>query len=106
MFGQTLIEVKLEMLKTLGEISSLCHVISKRMEVRPMIGTDPHNAYHIRYPPFSALTDLTTNVNSFDGLKKNCGFHSIDYGCYIKYSYTTHLDINEPDLLIQMRMEF
>ena len=35
-----------------------------------MIGVDPHSVFYFGYPLFRALPDLTTEVNSFDNLKK------------------------------------
>ena len=63
MFDQTLIEVKMERLKTLG------HVIGKMMEVTSTALS--RNLYHFGYALLWALPDLTTKVNYFDDLKKN-----------------------------------
>ena len=56
MFGQTLIEMKMETLKTQEFHSWLnfvtFHVIGERMEVTPMVSIDPHSAYHFGYPLF------------------------------------------------------
>ena len=57
-----------------------------------MVSIDPHIVNHFGYPLFCSLPDLTTKVNSFDDLKKNGHLWSIDCGCYINYSHTTHLD--------------
>ena len=47
-----------------------CHVIGERMEVTPMISTDPQNVYHFGYPLFWTLPDLT-KLNSFNDLNRN-----------------------------------
>ena len=73
MLGQTLSEVKMEALKTLGEISYLCHVMGEKMEVTPAIGIGPHSEHHLGYPLF-VLPNLTTKVNSFDDLKRKYAF--------------------------------
>ena len=63
-----------------------------------MISIDPHSVYHFGYLLFCSLPDLMTKVNSFDDLKKNRHFFIKSTECYINYSHTTCLDINELDL--------
>ena len=47
MLDPAFIEVKMETLKTLGEIPKLCRVIGERMEVTPMISLDPHKVFTV-----------------------------------------------------------
>ena len=50
MFGQTLSEVKMEMLKTNFTLNAFCNF--GRMDVTPMISTDTYSTYHVGYPLF------------------------------------------------------
>ena len=65
MFGQALIKVKIETLKTIGKF--FCNFVT----VAPMIGIDPHGVYHFGYPLFRVDYQIERQkVNYFDHFSK------------------------------------
>ena len=50
-------------------------MIGERLEVKAMIGIEPHRVYRFSKSTVLSLPDLTIKVNSCDDLKKNMHFY-------------------------------